>query len=243
MSIAVFNSFSKGADDVATGTYDWVYTYVANTQAEDYGYGVATRSIANITQPNVRKYKLLSIAAGHQGFENNASSGYPYFVNAFIAIETDVLERHPTIKIEGANNTVTTITTSPSDWTYVSFGGLFSYWKYEFSYSNDATGNPDDGFRDIFASFTGETWTQWKSSGGPTSTARALDDDHPSSASAGSFESGITYTITYTGNTDFTAVGAADSNPGTIFTATGAGTGTGFARVFGSAITVTLSDP
>lgn len=37
------------------------------------------------------------------------------------------------------------------------------------------------------------------------------------------------YKILTTGNTDFTAVGAADSNPGTVFTASGAGTGTGTA--------------
>ena len=37
------------------------------------------------------------------------------------------------------------------------------------------------------------------------------------------------YKILTTGDTDFTAVGAADSNPGTVFTATGAGVGTGTA--------------
>lgn len=42
---------------------------------------------------------------------------------------------------------------------------------------------------------------------------------------------GVQYVIVTTGTTDFTAVGAADSNPGTVFTATGAGTGTGTARV------------
>lgn len=39
--------------------------------------------------------------------------------------------------------------------------------------------------------------------------------------------SGLRYAIVATGSTDFTAIGAADSNPGTTFTATGAGTGTG----------------
>ena len=46
---------------------------------------------------------------------------------------------------------------------------------------------------------------------------------------AGSFVTGINYTIQTTGTTDFTLIGAADSNPGTTFTATGAGTGTGTA--------------
>ena len=38
---------------------------------------------------------------------------------------------------------------------------------------------------------------------------------------------GIVYTITSTGTTDFTLIGAANSDVGTTFTATGAGTGTG----------------
>lgn len=38
---------------------------------------------------------------------------------------------------------------------------------------------------------------------------------------------GKSYTITTQGSTDFTLVGAADSNPGTVFVATGPGTGSG----------------
>lgn len=47
---------------------------------------------------------------------------------------------------------------------------------------------------------------------------------------AGSFNIGSTYIIEDAGDTDFTAVGAADSVVGTIFTATGVGSGTGEAR-------------
>jgi hypothetical protein len=47
---------------------------------------------------------------------------------------------------------------------------------------------------------------------------------------AGSFVTDVEYIIVTTGTTDFTLIGAADSNPGTIFTATGAGTGTGTAK-------------
>lgn len=47
---------------------------------------------------------------------------------------------------------------------------------------------------------------------------------------AGGFNIGSTYVILSTGTTDFTAIGAADSNPGTIFTASGVGIGTGEAR-------------
>lgn len=47
---------------------------------------------------------------------------------------------------------------------------------------------------------------------------------------AGSFVIGISYEIDTPGTTDFTAIGAANSNAGTIFTATGIGIGTGTAR-------------
>ncbi len=46
---------------------------------------------------------------------------------------------------------------------------------------------------------------------------------------AGSFVIGETYEITATGTTDFTLIGAVDSTPGTIFIATGIGSGTGTA--------------
>jgi hypothetical protein len=46
--------------------------------------------------------------------------------------------------------------------------------------------------------------------------------------SATSIVSGKTYIITSPGNTNFTLIGSSNNNPGTVFTATGAGTGTGF---------------
>jgi hypothetical protein len=53
--------------------------------------------------------------------------------------------------------------------------------------------------------------------------------DPISTTVAGDFNIGIVYTIATTGTTDFTLIGAANSNPGTVFTATGVGTGTGTA--------------
>lgn len=46
---------------------------------------------------------------------------------------------------------------------------------------------------------------------------------------ATALSAGVEYKILTTGDTDFTLVGAGDSNPGTVFTATGAGLGTGTA--------------
>jgi hypothetical protein len=47
---------------------------------------------------------------------------------------------------------------------------------------------------------------------------------------AGEFAIGTEYEITKKGNTDFTLIGAADNDVGTIFTATGVGVGTGIAK-------------
>ena len=49
-------------------------------------------------------------------------------------------------------------------------------------------------------------------------------------ANAGTFKIGVIYTIVTAGDTDFTLIGAANSTPGTVFTATGLGTGTGTAN-------------
>ena len=46
---------------------------------------------------------------------------------------------------------------------------------------------------------------------------------------AGDFVVGVSYTILTAGSTDFTLIGAANSTPGTIFTASGVGSGTGTA--------------
>ena len=61
---------------------------------------------------------------------------------------------------------------------------------------------------------------------GTTSAVSGIDDNE---ITAGAFIIGHKYTITTAGNTDFTAIGAADSNVNTVFTATGVGTGTGVA--------------
>lgn len=64
---------------------------------------------------------------------------------------------------------------------------------------------------------------------GPNQAYDQGPGDPLSTTVAGDFNVGITYTIETTGTTDFTLIGAANSNPGTVFTATGVGTGTGTA--------------
>ena len=58
----------------------------------------------------------------------------------------------------------------------------------------------------------------------PTSTAATIP-------TAGAFVVGSKYRIVSAGTTDFTLIGAADSNVGTVFTATGVGNGSGTASL------------
>lgn len=70
-----------------------------------------------------------------------------------------------------------------------------------------------------------------------------LADSDPIAATA--LTADVEYIIVTTGTTNFTLIGAADSNPGTIFTATGAGTGTGTAkpRFTSESFTVVYASP
>lgn len=52
-----------------------------------------------------------------------------------------------------------------------------------------------------------------------------------SNVTAGNFEAGKTYVIVDAGDTNFTLIGASSNAPGTLFVATGAGTGTGVATI------------
>lgn len=63
---------------------------------------------------------------------------------------------------------------------------------------------------------------------GDTITISGSDVDG-GDVTAGSFSVGVSYIITGTGTTDFTLIGAAVNTVGTVFTVTGAGTGTGTA--------------
>ena len=66
----------------------------------------------------------------------------------------------------------------------------------------------------------------------PAFIGNTAPNTSPVTETAGSFVVGTAYQILVPGTTDFTAIGAADSLAGTIFTATGAGTGDGTASSF-----------
>ena len=65
--------------------------------------------------------------------------------------------------------------------------------------------------------------------GAGTGTAFAVTGAGIFATPAGSFNIGGTYTIVTAGTTNFTLIGAQNNNPGTVFIATGVGTGTGIA--------------
>ena len=93
----------------------------------------------------------------------------------------------------------------------------------------DITGNPGSS---LLALVVSETVNELGTYDQDDPTLQAYDQgpgDPISTTVAGDFNVGVTYTIVSTGTTDFTLVGAANSNPGTVFTATGVGTGTGTA--------------
>lgn len=57
---------------------------------------------------------------------------------------------------------------------------------------------------------------------------------------AGNFVNGVEYVITSVGTTDFTLIGATSNTVGVVFTATGAGTGTGEAKPYNTTATFTV---
>lgn len=67
----------------------------------------------------------------------------------------------------------------------------------------------------------------------PDANNNVLTSTAGSTITAGSFVTGVQYTIISTGggSTNFTLIGAANNNVGTVFTATGPGTGTGTASI------------
>lgn len=75
---------------------------------------------------------------------------------------------------------------------------------------------------------TGTTYSEYNASTAYTTVDYVIQASS-TTLTAGAFIQGRVYKISSAGNTTFTAIGAADNNVGTIFTATGPGSGTGTA--------------
>lgn len=104
-----------------------------------------------------------------------------------------------------------------------------STWEYS---NNAALCAADLLNNDIEHFGKGIAWSRIKESELITA-ANICDEDVilETTENAGSFETGVTYAIETVGTTDFTAIGASANTVGTVFTATGAGTGTGVANL------------
>ena len=95
---------------------------------------------------------------------------------------------------------------------------------YNVTYTKDVSDNTDLDNRVTVVKYDGQVYSD-------VIVTCTLDYNDPIT-NAGSFSIGTEYTIVSAGAgtpTDFTLIGATDSNPGTVFTATGAGTGDGTA--------------
>ncbi len=89
-----------------------------------------------------------------------------------------------------------------------------------------------------YANASNTTGTGTGTGGGCATTASFTHDPgvffrlQKQNVSAGSFVTGVSYTITTVGSTNFTLIGAASNTVGVTFTATGAGSGTGVAEAY-----------
>ena len=131
--------------------------------------------------------------------------------------------------------------TPPSDWAAVSLKGEAPLFYIGFEVATTFTTNPlvtelwvaDQLEHAIHApvpfamTASGIKAFGFGAAGGPK--YHGENSGTASLVTAGSFVIGMSYKIQTTGTTDFTLIGAADSNPGTFFVATGVGSGTGTA--------------
>lgn len=106
-------------------------------------------------------------------------------------------------------------------------------------------GNTTNGDMELATLTQGDSLTITNSDGGieidvDAAATQATIDPFSELVTAGSFETGVEYTIVSVNDglggatTDYTAIGSADNNIGTTFTATGVGAGTGQARSTGN---------
>lgn len=117
---------------------------------------------------------------------------------------------------------------NPNDWHYLSYVTRDKAWLY----GNTAAIDDDRLVRVVSVSNTvnldlGDKLTVTSTSA--NAYIMKIDVDGPDIA-ATSTVNAVEYQIVKSGTTDFTVIGANDNFPGTIFTATGAGSGTGLVR-------------
>lgn len=171
----------------------------------DFNYGnngTVTTSGGNI---------CVGLNAGNLSMGSTATHTYDASYNSFIGAEA------------GYTNTTG---------YYNSFIGAYAGWANTTGYGNSFIG-PYSGYSNTTGynnSFIGVSAGENNTTGYYNSfIGVAAGYNSGITVTAGSFVVGVSYTIITSGTTDFTTIGAANSNPGTVFTATGVGSGTGTA--------------
>jgi len=232
----VFPFIYEGSSQL-TDTTGWTF---------DYEFYDATGAKAAFVDPS---YTVRSITSNTTtAFTvNNTFSGQALPINSIVkVISTAGLVRY--YEVAATSSTTVTIDTSPETETFANVTGLtVDQFAGGSLYVCQNTGTSITAGSFVVGvtykiSFIGTTsftaigassntvGLVFTATGVGTGTGTALQGV-TTIVTAGSFVIGTAYTIQTAGSTDFTLIGAANSTPGTVFTATGVGIGTGTASV------------
>ena len=207
----------------------------------------ATVAFAGNITGTVDGTNVTIITAGINNFnDNNDRKSTTPATPASVAFSSDVINLNPTIDLPLTWGFKTFDITSAIYYPTYALGGFTTATPHGFavgdtvsvtgttpsSYSTTGTVfglNGTTGFYILY--FNGNPKSALGTDGSTTFTIQGT------SVNAGSFVTGKVYTITFPGTTSFTAIGAANNSIGTIFTATGPGSGTGTASYTGTSVT------
>jgi len=207
-SFGAFSMYTNvaGSNGVAVGYNAMAYVNSSATPWTNQNIAIGNQALRGSATPSNNTGNA-NVALGYNSMYNNASG------DSNIAIGSSALSQNSS----GSNN----IGIGGSSLYYNSTGSNNTASGYQSNYFNTTGGNNTaNGYQSLYNNVTGSNIT---AVGYGALYYSGL------SVTAGSFIVGMSYTIRTTGDTDFTLIGAADSNPGTVFTATGVGIGTGTA--------------
>jgi hypothetical protein len=190
-------------DSYTSNTDYIVYSIFGQTYPEQYGFALPQ------TQEFVGDGSQASFALNNFVGDDNPT-------NAIVQID-GLRQTLSSYSISFATDTILFFT-PPANGSVISVTSYNDTNRQYLTSQYNITGNPESSL---------VTYTV----GSSTGDIGTYDQGPGTTTTAGNFNIGVTYTIATTGTTDFTLIGAANSNPGTVFTATGVGTGTGTAEV------------
>ena len=244
----IFSAQYNDADDYL------VYTVFGETQPEQYGYTIPETEVFLVPASPVTSFTLSNYYSGdnpenavveHNGLRLVDVSDYT--INTMTGVLT--LTFSPS---SGDTIAVTTYNLTERQYLHTSYGGSFSgsittsltisdathqpgydavitagSFVIGVEYVIESVGTTDFTLIGASSNTVGVIFTA-TGNGSGTGTA-AIGWDGGLTVTAGSFVIGATYEILTAGTTNFTLIGAIDNNVGTMFTATGIGSGTGTA--------------